>query len=101
MFDTDNRDTHMMDLTLTSTCSGLHTRILLEFWLNQNTYSGGQGDLLAQAQVRYRSSCRRTLVTGRVVKLVPELTSCTYVTLRVVTCTYSCWVSWVGDASCN
>ena len=23
----------------------------MEFWLNQNTYNGGQGDLLAQAQV--------------------------------------------------
>ena len=26
-------------------------QVLVEFWLNQNTYNGGQGDLLAQAQV--------------------------------------------------
>ena len=31
-------------------------QILVEFWLNQNTYTIGQGDLLVQAQVRPASS---------------------------------------------
>ncbi len=26
-------------------------QVLVEFWLNQNSYNGGRGDLLAQAQV--------------------------------------------------
>ncbi len=32
-------------------CGRVSLQVLVELWLNQNTYDGGDGDLLAQAQV--------------------------------------------------
>ncbi|XP_064382073.1 sphingomyelin phosphodiesterase 4-like [Halichondria panicea] len=52
------------------TQSETFVQVLVEFWLNQNSYNGGRGDLLAQAQNQFTPSEEHMILLRRLLKQV-------------------------------